>query len=153
MLVFGGVITLIILNYPWVFSKRVEGRILAVERVTTPEAIVSGSVKPYQIYSFSVLIQGKDGRLYTASSEDRQWQVAKKGYCVEALLYRYPPWELEKANTFFNARVKELRVCEGESPPDETPTAPDPLPTPVPSGDTLNSDPELSDKINDGLGE
>ena len=119
-----GILALVIANYSWVFSKRVTGQVVDVERVTDPSAIYSAKATEQQMYSYSVLIQGDDGHLYTSSSEDRQWQVVKKGYCVEALLFRYPPWHLEKANTFFNARVKDIKICPGQSAlPQNTPGA------------------------------
>ena len=107
----------VITNWSWVFSKRVQGVIVSVERVTEPAES--------QLHSFSILIRDKQGKLYTSDTEDRQWQVAKPGYCVDALLYRYPPWHLERANTFFNARIKELSECEGtpteQAPQEEVP--------------------------------
>jgi hypothetical protein len=124
---------LVISNYAWVFSKRVTGKVVDVERVTDPTAIISSRVTEAQMYSYSVLIQGDDGHLYTASSEDRKWQVVKKGYCVEALLFRYPPWMLERANTFYNAQVKDVKVCPGETTLPETP-AEKPTERPAPPG-------------------
>src|SRR5690606_7245703 len=92
LVVVAGILVFVITNWSWVFSKRVKGEILNVERVTDPAMIMSARTTEAQIHSYSILIQGEDGKLYTSSSEDRQWQVAKKGFCVEALLYRYPPW-------------------------------------------------------------
>jgi hypothetical protein len=109
----------VITQYSWVFSKRVHGKIVNVERVTDPSSILSSKVTPEQLHAYAILIQGDDGKLYTASSDDRKWQVAKKGYCVDALLYRYPPWELDKANGYFNARLDELLICPGETKPPE----------------------------------
>lgn len=117
-------------NYSWVFSKRIHGKILNVKRVTDPTAILSSKVTAEQLHSYSVLIQGDDKKLYTASSEDRQWEVATAGYCVEALLYRYPPWDLDRAGTFFNARLMELSVCDGQPVP--VPPSPPPAPTEAP---------------------
>lgn len=116
----------VITNWSWVFSKRVKGEILNVERVTDPQAIISSRTTQEQLHSYSILIKGEDGKLYTSSSEDRQWQVAKKGFCVEARLYRYPPWRLSLANTFYNARLLELSMCAGKPlPPSEPEAAPD----------------------------
>ena len=135
----------VVKEYSWVFSKRIKGKVLDVQRVTNPEAIFSSNVTDAQIHSYSVLIQGEDGKLYTSSSEDRQWQVASKGYCVEALLYRYPPWNLQKANSFFNARIIELSLCDGkppeklpppvaaDTPPGEGSQAPQPVPSTNPA--------------------
>ena len=119
--------------YPWIFSVNVKGKILDVQRVTNPSAIINSNVSDAQIHSYSVLIQSEEGRLYTASSEDRQWQVAGRGYCVEAKLYRYPPWNLDKAGTFFNARITELKICDG-TPTSEVPNPiPNSTPTPTPN--------------------
>jgi len=111
------VVTFVILNYSWVFAKRVHGEIINVERVTNPTAIL-GKATDQQIHSYAVLIQNdQDGLLYTASSDDRQWQVAEKGYCVDATLYVYPPWNLEKSGTYFNARINQIMRCPGKSAP------------------------------------
>ena len=55
---------------------------------------------------------GKSGEVMTASAEDRQWAVAQPGQCVEARLLRYPPWKLEKAGTFYGARLLKLSDCK-----------------------------------------
>lgn len=119
----------VVTNYSWVFAKRVKGKILDVKRVTDPTAIISSKITAEQLHSYSVLIEGDDGKLYTASTEDRQWEVAAKGYCVEALLYRYPPWDFDRANTFFNARLVELSRCDGQALPNPAlPSAPQQAP-------------------------
>lgn len=119
LVVLAGAMGFVFTNWSWVFSKRVKGEILEVERVTAPTAVI-GRASDQQLYSFSVLIRGENGVLYSASSEDRQWAVAKKGYCVTALFFRYPPWEFSRGNTFFNARVEQLAICPGrEEPPPE----------------------------------
>lgn len=138
--VIGGAGAFVINNYSWVFAKKVKGRILNVERVTDPNAILSARTTEAQMHSYAILIQGDDGRLYTSSSDDRQWQVAKKGYCVVALLYRYPPWNLRRANTFYNARLDELSLCPGETAPpaDEAPKE-----TPKPTGPSGSPPPAI----------
>jgi hypothetical protein len=130
-------------NWAWVFSKTVEGEIINVERVTEPTAILSARISDAQIHSYSILIKDKEGKLYTTSSEDPQWQIAKPGYCVRALLYRNPPWELNKAITFFNARIKELSECQGGKPVTPVqPSAPEGQPAlpPVESGSVPGSE-------------
>ena len=114
----------VLANYSWVFAKRVHGRILNVERVTDPNAIISARVTEAQMHTYAILIQGEDGRLYTANSENSRWEIAKKGYCVDALLYRRPFWELKVANTFYDARLDELSLCPGETAPPQGDPAP-----------------------------
>lgn len=130
IVVLAGAGIFIVQNWSWVFSKRIKGEVLSVERVTQQTAILGSRVTDAQMHTYSILIQGEDGRLYTSSSSDSQWQVVKKGYCVEALLYRYPPWRLSLANTFFNARILELRNCKGKDGeilplPEEPPVSPE----------------------------
>lgn len=131
ILLTAGALWFVIDNWAWVFSKRVKGEIMNVERVTEQTAILGSRVTNAQMHTYSILIQGEDGRMYTSASEDSQWQVAKKGFCVEALLYRYPPWRLSLAGNFFNARLIELSQCKGkaqapeEAAPAESTTPPE----------------------------
>jgi hypothetical protein len=101
-------------NYGYVFARNVKGEILEVERVTQPTAVM-GAMDTAQLYSFAVAIKEPNGEIITASSEDRQWAIAKKGFCVEAKFYPYPPWDLDKAGTFFNARLIKLSECHPNS--------------------------------------
>lgn len=127
LLLICGAIAFVVVNYSWVFAKRVRGEIMDVQRVTNPTAIL-GRATEEQIHSYAVLIKADDGKFYTASSDDRQWQVARKGYCVDALLYVYPPWDLEKSGTYFNARLNNIMLCPGKSAP---PAEPDPAAPPT----------------------
>lgn len=107
------VTTLVVIYYPWIFGKNVEGEIVEVERVTMPTAFI-GQVNKFQMHSYAVLIQDKNGEMFTSSSEDRRWEVAKKGMCVVSLFYRHPPWRLQSAGAFYNARVKKIYRCPGK---------------------------------------
>lgn len=107
--------TLVIMNYSWVFSKRVKGEVIEIERVTEPTAILGNKIKDEQIHSYAMAIRDEKGTIHTASGEDRQWSVVKKGYCVEALFYPYPPWDLDKGNTYFNARVLSMSDCAAKN--------------------------------------
>ena len=112
LVVIVAVITIFVVqNYSWVFSKRIKGEVIEIERVTEPTAILSNRVTEEQIHSYAMAIRDEHGEIHTASGEDRQWSVVKKGYCVEAMFYRYPPWDLARAGTFFNARVLSMRDC------------------------------------------
>ncbi len=101
---------LVVTQYHWVFRKSVEGEILEVERVDTNTAIV-GTTVPARTFSFAVAVRKADGEIVTASAEDRQWAIAKKGMCVKATVDPYPPWDLEKAGTYYNARLLQLKDC------------------------------------------
>ncbi|MFN7728508.1 MAG: hypothetical protein ACK5P7_05080 [Bdellovibrio sp.] len=105
--------------YPFIFSKKVVGVIENVERIqlnvslmqNSGDAGANSTINP-QLFSFSVAIKSTDGEIHTSSAEDRQWAVAQKGQCVEAVLYPYPPWKLMKGGTYFNARLDKLFECQ-----------------------------------------
>ena len=110
-------------NYSFIFKKTVIGRITGIDRVSQPTAILgAGTATPDVLFSFAVAIKDKSGEFFTASSEDRQWAVVKQGDCAEVIFYPYPPWNLAKAETYFNARLKKLLNCK-EVLGDETPVA------------------------------
>jgi hypothetical protein len=126
--------------YEYIFAKNVEGELVEVARVTQATAII-GSDQPLstaQMYSYAISIEDSTGHIYTASSEDRQWAAAPKGYCAKVRLFPYPPWDLSKADTYHNARLIELINCKhlDSTKALTAPSATLPmgsLPTPVPT--------------------
>lgn len=113
LLIFAG--TLFVKYYSVIFSRRVKGVVQKVERVDMNVALLqsarSGNINP-QVFSFAVAIKEDSGEIVTASAEDRQWAVVQAGQCAEAVYYPYPPWNFEKANTYFGARLEKLSECE-----------------------------------------
>ncbi|MGE5086707.1 MAG: hypothetical protein ACM3MG_10435 [Bacillota bacterium] len=104
----------LIANYSIIFSKTVVGEITAVERVELPVALIAraGGEINEKVFSFAVGIKDLNtGEIFTASSEDRQWAVAQKGQCAEAVFLPYPPWQLSKKGTYFGARLVRLYEC------------------------------------------
>lgn len=99
--------------YEYVFARTIQGKIMQVERVSPPEAIITGGrpVPSDQLFSFAVAIRAESGEIFTSSSEDRQWAVAASGQCVEARLYPYAPWDLGKGGTYHGARLRRLFDC------------------------------------------
>ena len=107
-----GVLAFLATNYEFVFRKTVTGQITGIDRVSQPTAILgSGAATPDVLFSFAVAIKDKKGEFFTASTEDRQWAVVKQGDCAEVIFYPYPPWDLAKADTYHNARLKKLISC------------------------------------------
>ena len=100
--------------YSYIFSRRVKGVVDRVEKVQINVALMQNNsnegINP-QLYSFAVAIKIPSGEIVTASSEDRQWAVVQAGQCAEAVYYPYPPWRLDKANTYFGARLEKLSDC------------------------------------------
>jgi len=100
--------------YDVIFAEKVIGEIFKVERVTTNVAYITDmSQNPSpQMFSFAVGIKDRNsGQIWTSSSEDRQWAVAKEGLCVEAEFLPYPPWNLQKKGTYHGARMIRLFEC------------------------------------------
>ena len=117
LLILGASLFVVVRYWSFVFAKQVNGVIVDVKRVGATTAILNGDglsnkrSNNKDIFSFAVGIQDKTGDIHTASSEDRQWAIAKVGQCAQAKFYPYPPWELGKAGTYFNARLLHLREC------------------------------------------
>ncbi len=101
--------------YSYIFSRKVVGVIEKVEKIQLDIALMQTDPTQKinsQLYSFAVAIKEPSGEIVTASAEDRQWAVAQAGQCAEAIYYPYPPWRLDKANTYFGARLEKLRDCQ-----------------------------------------
>lgn len=117
LLVIGVVIILMmsLVNfYSIIFSRRVVGVVESVEKMELNVALMQTAANENlnpQLFSFAVAIKEASGEIVTASAEDRQWAVVKPGQCAEAVFYPYPPWKLEKANTYFGARLEKLSDC------------------------------------------
>jgi len=108
-----GIAAMIVNYYSYIFKKTVTGEIYGIDRVSQPTAILgSAATTPDVLFSFAVALKAPTGEIFTASSEDRQWAVVKKGDCAEVIFYPYPPWNLAKADTYFNARLKKLLTCD-----------------------------------------
>lgn len=100
--------------YPYLFSRRVKGVLVSIERVQLNVSLMQGgaeaAVNP-SLFSFAVAIREDNGEIAVASAEDRQWAAAQKGYCVEAVYYPYPPWKVMKSGTYHNARLDSMSEC------------------------------------------
>lgn len=102
--------------YSYIMAREVTGVIVNVEKPVAPMAIVGSEqanqrLAEKQLFSYAVAIQINDGEIVTASTEDRQWSVAEKGKCAVAKFYPYPPWEFDKAGTYYGARLLKLYDC------------------------------------------
>lgn len=115
ILFFIGVATWAVLaNYSVIFSRTIVGEITGVERIELPVALMAqvGTDVSGKMFSFAIGIKDpKTGEIHTASSEDRQWAVAEKGQCAEAVYLPYPPWDLSKKGTYYGARLIRLFEC------------------------------------------
>lgn len=108
--------------WPYVFAKTVEGELIEVQRVDASTALLgTRSTKDKDLFSFAIAVRSIDGEIFTSSSEDRQWAVAHKGQCAQVKIFPYPPWELSKGGTYFNARLVKLKDCFSVDPAPENP--------------------------------
>lgn len=110
--VFATLLFVFVQYYSFFFARRVEGVVVDVQKVEMNSAIVtriSGDL-PY-LHSFAIAIKEPSGEIVTSSSEDRQWAVVRTGQCVEAKYFPYPPWNIEKAGTYYGARLLKLSDC------------------------------------------
>jgi hypothetical protein len=101
--------------YTYVFAKTISGKVIRVERVNNSEAIIASKNTPdFLLFSFAVAIRDDKGEIHTASSEDRQWAVVSEGQCATVRFFPYPPWQLDKAGTYYGARLERLFDCKSE---------------------------------------
>lgn len=101
-------------GYSYIFQKRIKGEVVGVERVNVPMTVLATDNSPMnsQIFSFAIALRDdKTNEIFTASAEDRQWAVVQKGQCAEVTIFPYPPWQLKKGGTYFNARLDKLFDC------------------------------------------
>ncbi len=108
------VVGLVVYFYSYVFAKTVDGPIEGVERVTQVQTLIGNTDKApdSQVFSFAVAVRDRESqRIYTGSTEDRQWAVAKVGQCAKARFFPYAPWQLDKAGTYFGVRLLQLYDC------------------------------------------
>jgi hypothetical protein len=103
--------------YSFIFSRKVVGKIVKVEKVQLNVALMTSSGSAAQklnneMYSFAVAIRQNDGEIVTSSATDRQWAVAEPGQCAIAIYYPYPPWQLYKMSTYYGAKLEKLYDCE-----------------------------------------
>ena len=111
-----GLIFVVVEYYSYIFSRTVIGRIDNVQRVTGVTAMIGNRpLTEGQMHTYSVSIRQPNGEMVTAVSEDGQWQIARTGSCVKANYYPYPPWNLKRAGTYFNARLITLVDCESQA--------------------------------------
>ena len=114
LIIFAAIVWAVADNYSVLFSKKITGEITAVERVEIPVALISRAESNIneKVFSFAIGIKDRTtGEIFTASSEDRQWAVAQKGQCADAVFLPYPPWQLKKKDTYFGARLVRLYEC------------------------------------------
>jgi hypothetical protein len=104
--------------WPYIFSKKVEGNVVKVEKLMDPIAVMTGGEPSNKVFSFAVAIRNEStGEIFTASTEDRQWAAVQgEGLCAEAKFFPYPPWKLDKSGTYFGARLIKLWNCTDKKP-------------------------------------
>ncbi len=103
--------------WSYIFARTVVGHVERVEKISSPVAMLgdtSTALSREIMFSFAVAIKEDSGEIVTASTEDRQWAVVDAGKCAEAKYYPYPPWNLGKAGTYFNARLIKLEDCSNK---------------------------------------
>ena len=104
-------VSLYLVYFPYIHQRHVVGQVKGVKQIFEAAAIVptTGGEPSTKIYSFAVAVEdSKSSEIVTGSTEDRQWGVVKEGQCVEAIFFPYPPWNLQKAGTYYNVRIKKL---------------------------------------------
>lgn len=114
LIVISGIFLILVKYYSIIFSKKVVGEVVGVEKIEVPVAMITRSTEKMnpQLFSFAVAIKDSNSHeIFTSSAEDRQWAVVQKGQCAEAVFLPYPPWVFEKEGTYYGARLIRLFEC------------------------------------------
>ncbi|MFN8845814.1 MAG: hypothetical protein ACK5V3_14125 [Bdellovibrionales bacterium] len=119
LLIVGGGVTIKFWSY--IFAKDVEGQIIKVERLVDPMAVAvmgNGTGPSSKVFSFAVAVKdSQSGEIMTGSTEDRQWAaVDGEGFCAQARFFPYPPWQFDKAGTYFGVRLLKMWSCADSKP-------------------------------------
>ena len=83
---------------------------MGIERFNQPPA-PGGSSEAVQKFSFAIAVKDISGEIFAANSEDREWSLTRKGLCVEARFYPFPPWNIERSGTYSNVRLTKITEC------------------------------------------
>ena len=113
VIIIGIVGALFYFGYSYIFSRVITGEITGAKQVLDSMAVISTADPKNQIptkaFSFAIAVRDmKTGEIVTGSSEDRQWAAVKEGQCAKAEFFPYPPWQLNKAGTYFGVRLLSL---------------------------------------------
>lgn len=113
VLVLLGIGIVLFFGYPYIFSRVVTGEITGAKHVLESMAVITTpdaqSQVPNKVFSFAIAIRDhKTSEIITGSSEDRQWAAVKEGQCARAEFFPYPPWQLNRAGTYFGVRLLNL---------------------------------------------
>lgn len=119
--IFAGSLWFFVRYYSFLFSERVTGIVRRVDVRDTRPVVPNSNGETPSALSCAVAVQTKTGEIFTSACEDQEWSVVTQGDCVEAVFYPYPPWNLEKAGTYLNARLKKQFECGVEFAKDADP--------------------------------
>lgn len=108
-----GVGAVLFFGYPYIFSRVITGEVVGAKHVLESMAVITTpdaqSQVPNKVFSFAIAIRDhKSSEIITGSTEDRQWAAVKEGQCARAEFFPYPPWQLNRAGTYFGVRLLSL---------------------------------------------
>lgn len=94
-------------SYKFISQKKFEGDVTACESMAPAAVVGTGTgARTAAVYSFAVdmNIAGRDDVL-TFSSEDRKFANVVKGDKIKVLVFKYAPWDFERAGTYYGGRL------------------------------------------------
>lgn len=92
-----------VIFYPMLHRYTATGTITGIAEMK-PNITIGQSVSGGQ-YSFAVDITTEEKKIVSFSSEDRKFATCEKGQKVKVAYFKYPPWNLSKAGTFYGGRM------------------------------------------------
>ena len=93
--------------YKYLYAENVTAKVTEIQNIQPSAVVADAGV----VFSSALMLTTKEGQMISTSSEDRQWFVVKQGQCVRAKLFKYAPWDLDKAGTYYGARMISIIPC------------------------------------------
>lgn len=98
------------------FKKEYAGKVTKVNHFNNGQAVVTGVLGKGTGFSsaamFSCAIEiSADNEFINFSSEDRQFGTIAEGDSIRVAIFKYAPWNLDKAGTYYGGRlIKKYKI-------------------------------------------
>lgn len=90
--------------YKFISREEYTGIVIACEKATN-NVYTNTRTNDKTLFSFSCDIKCDNGEIISFSSEDRKFATVIKNDVVKVAIFKYAPWNFDKAGTFYGGRL------------------------------------------------
>jgi prepilin-type N-terminal cleavage/methylation domain-containing protein len=88
------------------FRKNCIGKVTNISNLSGQVTTIVGKNNVYPGAAFSFAIEmSANNEFVNFSSEDRQFATIEKGDSISVAFFKYPPWNMDKAGTYYGGRL------------------------------------------------